>query len=279
MAVDARILAAVMPAPRQPVEIREFPRPTFLRRARFFERARRSVRHRCPPLAWPSRRRAVSHHSRSRIGGNARGGPRDPRGPRRQHAPRRRPRGVLRRASHLRPLPRVYRAQDSDPLPVAARTGSPIRPAKACSEDGPRPSISNRCRRSPAARRRLVRRLHRRRLRAATAVHILDRAALRPGDSVLVQGAGAVGLSAVALARLGGAGLVAVIGAPSSRLQTARRMGADEIYDSRRPRPAIAATRYTHTPTAKGSTSSSRRPGRPGRSRKAWTWFVMADVT
>src|SRR4029453_5622494 len=64
-----------------------------------------------------------------------------------------------------------------------------------------------------------------------TAVHILDRAALRPGDTVLVQGAGAVGLSAVALARLGGAGLVAVIGAPSPPLQVARRMGADEIYD------------------------------------------------
>ena len=35
-----------------------------------------------------------------------------------------------------------------------------------------------------------------------TAVHILERAALRPGDSVLVQGTGAVGLSAIALARL-----------------------------------------------------------------------------
>src|SRR6185503_20499984 len=64
-----------------------------------------------------------------------------------------------------------------------------------------------------------------------TAVHILERAALRPGDSVLVQGAGAVGLSAIALARLGGAGLVSVIGAPASRLSLARRMGADHVYD------------------------------------------------
>ena len=38
-----------------------------------------------------------------------------------------------------------------------------------------------------------------------TAVHILERAALRLGDTVLVQGTGAVGLSAIALARLGGA--------------------------------------------------------------------------
>jgi D-arabinose 1-dehydrogenase-like Zn-dependent alcohol dehydrogenase len=64
-----------------------------------------------------------------------------------------------------------------------------------------------------------------------TAVHILDRATLRPGDSVLVQGVGAVGLSAVALARLGGAGLVCAIGAPASWLDMARRMGADHVYD------------------------------------------------
>src|SRR6187431_1020923 len=55
-----------------------------------------------------------------------------------------------------------------------------------------------------------------------TAVHMLERAALRPGDSVLVQGAGAVGLSAVALARLGGAAVVHAIGAPAPRLDLAR---------------------------------------------------------
>ena len=64
-----------------------------------------------------------------------------------------------------------------------------------------------------------------------TAVHILERAALRPGDSVLVQGAGAVGLSAVALARLGGASTILVIGAPADRLSLARAMGADVTLD------------------------------------------------
>ena len=64
-----------------------------------------------------------------------------------------------------------------------------------------------------------------------TAVHILERAALRPGDSVLVQGVGAVGLSAIALARLGGAAAVFAIGAPEDRLRLARRMGADHVYD------------------------------------------------
>jgi L-iditol 2-dehydrogenase len=48
---------------------------------------------------------------------------------------------------------------------------------------------------------------------------------------VLVQGAGAVGLSAVALARLGGASSIFVIGAPAGRLALARQMGADEVFD------------------------------------------------
>src|SRR5687768_17684751 len=64
-----------------------------------------------------------------------------------------------------------------------------------------------------------------------TAVHILERAALRPADTVLVQGTGAVGLSAIALARLGGASTIIAIGAPDARLQLALRMGADQALD------------------------------------------------
>lgn len=64
-----------------------------------------------------------------------------------------------------------------------------------------------------------------------TAVHILERSAIRPGDTVLVQGTGAVGLSAIALARIGGAALIAAVGAPGPRLELARMMGADHVYD------------------------------------------------
>lgn len=64
-----------------------------------------------------------------------------------------------------------------------------------------------------------------------TSVHIMDRAAIRLGDAVVVQGTGAVGLSAVALARLSGAGLVIAVGAPADRLQLAREMGADATLD------------------------------------------------
>jgi threonine dehydrogenase-like Zn-dependent dehydrogenase len=64
-----------------------------------------------------------------------------------------------------------------------------------------------------------------------TAVHIIERAELRPGDSVLVQGTGAVGLSTIAVARLCGASLIFAIGAPAERLALARAMGADEVFD------------------------------------------------
>jgi threonine dehydrogenase-like Zn-dependent dehydrogenase len=64
-----------------------------------------------------------------------------------------------------------------------------------------------------------------------TSVHIMDRAEIQLGDAVVVQGTGAVGLSAVALARLSGAGLVIAIGAPTDRLQLAREMGADATLD------------------------------------------------
>lgn len=60
-----------------------------------------------------------------------------------------------------------------------------------------------------------------------TAVHIAERAEIRLGDSVVVQGVGAVGLSAIAMARIAGASRIVAIGAPDSRLALARDMGAD----------------------------------------------------
>lgn len=55
----------------------------------------------------------------------------------------------------------------------------------------------------------------------------VERSTLAMADTVLVQGAGPVGLSAVAFAALRGAGLVVVIGDPPARLALARSLGAD----------------------------------------------------
>ena len=203
------IVAAVMPAPRVPVELREFPEPVL--EPRFCSAADallRSLRHRRAPLARTPRRRAVSDHPRPRLG--------------RASPTRFAARcaastataigegdraGVLRRAPHLRPLPRLHGHADADAL-----RGAP------------------RLRHHRFGRRRPVRRLgrgdlpraRRRRWRGCptsvpaetyisggcgliTAVHAIDRAAMTLGDTVLVQGTGAVGLSAIALARLAGA--------------------------------------------------------------------------
>jgi threonine dehydrogenase-like Zn-dependent dehydrogenase len=64
-----------------------------------------------------------------------------------------------------------------------------------------------------------------------TAVHAIDRAAIRLADRVLVQGTGAVGLCTIALARLSGASTIVAIGAPADRLDLARRMGATLTLD------------------------------------------------
>jgi threonine dehydrogenase-like Zn-dependent dehydrogenase len=64
-----------------------------------------------------------------------------------------------------------------------------------------------------------------------TAVHAVDRAAIRLADRLLIQGTGAVGLSIIALARLSGASTIVAIGAPSDRLDLARRMGASLTLD------------------------------------------------
>ncbi len=57
----------------------------------------------------------------------------------------------------------------------------------------------------------------------------VERSGLAMGDAVLVQGTGPVGLSAVAMAVLRGAGLVVSIGDPRPRLDLASGFGADRV--------------------------------------------------
>jgi threonine dehydrogenase-like Zn-dependent dehydrogenase len=55
----------------------------------------------------------------------------------------------------------------------------------------------------------------------------VERSEMRMGDTVLVQGAGPVGLAAAAFAHLRGAGRVLMIGAPQARLELAPHFGVD----------------------------------------------------
>jgi L-iditol 2-dehydrogenase len=72
---------------------------------------------------------------------------------------------------------------------------------------------------------------------APTGFHAVERAGIALGDTVVVQGSGPVGLSALAFASLAGALRVFVIGAPAVRLEAARRLGAEDTLDVSVARP------------------------------------------
>ena len=63
------------------------------------------------------------------------------------------------------------------------------------------------------------------------AIYGLQQANLRMGDSVVIQGAGGVGINATAAARDMGAGKVIVIDGVQGRLEMARQCGADQTID------------------------------------------------
>jgi (R,R)-butanediol dehydrogenase/meso-butanediol dehydrogenase/diacetyl reductase len=65
----------------------------------------------------------------------------------------------------------------------------------------------------------------------ATALRGLTQSALRPGDNVLVSGAGPIGLSAVRLLKLFGARHVTVLEIVEHKRQLAARFGADVVLD------------------------------------------------
>ncbi|MEU6171861.1 NAD(P)-dependent alcohol dehydrogenase [Streptantibioticus parmotrematis] len=67
----------------------------------------------------------------------------------------------------------------------------------------------------------------------SVALWAVRRGDIRPGDRVLVTGAGPVGLLAVQAARIAGAARVVVTDVNPSRLATALRLGADEAFDAR----------------------------------------------
>ncbi|QYJ16600.1 Sorbitol dehydrogenase [Rubrobacter xylanophilus DSM 9941] len=60
-----------------------------------------------------------------------------------------------------------------------------------------------------------------------------DAAGVRPGDRVVVLGAGMIGNACMQAAKAAGAEQVAVVDISPVRLEAARRLGADEVFDAR----------------------------------------------
>jgi L-iditol 2-dehydrogenase len=77
-----------------------------------------------------------------------------------------------------------------------------------------------------------------------TGFHAVERAEIRLGDTVVVQGSGPVGLNAAIFAQLAGALRVFVVGAPEARLFAARRLGAEDVCDIERARDPAARVRW-----------------------------------
>jgi L-iditol 2-dehydrogenase len=82
-----------------------------------------------------------------------------------------------------------------------------------------------------------------------TAFHAVERATIRLGDTVVVQGTGPVGLCACVFARLSGALNVIAIGAPRLRLDMALEMGADHAI-SIEDAPASRRVQIVHDLTS-----------------------------
>jgi L-iditol 2-dehydrogenase len=86
----------------------------------------------------------------------------------------------------------------------------------------------------------------------AVGVHGAMRAGLKFGDTVVVQGAGAIGLLTLVAARASGAGRLILVGGPAGRLALARRLGADVTIDIGDVRDVAERTRLVLAETPRG---------------------------
>jgi S-(hydroxymethyl)glutathione dehydrogenase/alcohol dehydrogenase len=69
---------------------------------------------------------------------------------------------------------------------------------------------------------------------------VLNTADARAGDTVVIFGAGGVGLNAVSGARIAGASRIVVIDIQANRLEAARQFGATDVIDSAKSDPVEA---------------------------------------
>jgi len=69
---------------------------------------------------------------------------------------------------------------------------------------------------------------------------VLNTACVRAGETVVIFGAGGVGLNAISGARIAGASRIVVIDIQPTRLEAARRFGATDVIDSTKTKPVEA---------------------------------------
>ena len=79
----------------------------------------------------------------------------------------------------------------------------------------------------------------------AHALHLFNRACVNVGETVVIVGAGTIGLVAVQVARLKGAGRIIAVDIQPERLKLARRLGADVAIDSSKSDPVQQVLEHT----------------------------------
>ncbi len=86
-------------------------------------------------------------------------------------------------------------------------------------------------------------------------VHAVMRGQIQFGDTVVIQGSGAIGLVTTICAKVSGAGRIIVVGGPAERLALARKYGADVVIDIEEVTSAEARTELVldATPGRKGA--------------------------
>jgi threonine dehydrogenase-like Zn-dependent dehydrogenase len=87
------------------------------------------------------------------------------------------------------------------------------------------------------------------------AVTAVDKVRINPGETVVVQGSGNIGLLCLVVAKEAGASKTIVVGGPKARLELARKFGADvliDIAEMRNPAERIEAVR-AQTPGGYGA--------------------------
>ena len=84
-------------------------------------------------------------------------------------------------------------------------------------------------------------------------VHGVLRSKMTFGDTVVIQGSGAIGLMTLIAAKLSGAGRLIVVGGPKGRLEKAKMLGADVIIDIGEVRDPAERTKIVKEHTAKNA--------------------------
>lgn len=94
----------------------------------------------------------------------------------------------------------------------------------------------------------------------AVGLHAVDRSRVRPGDVVVVHGAGAIGSFVIAGLKAAGAGLIVAVDIDEGRLAAAAKLGADVTVDSSSTDPLEVVREMTGAALADVSVEASGVP-------------------